>query len=94
MLRGDNFRLAVDAAEVLAAVEDRESLDAMLALLPKQPDPESMDAVLRLLRAVQALDPERALQLARDFAKTRGLQDSQRRRLLEMFNDEDDSGMR
>ncbi|MCZ6571694.1 MAG: hypothetical protein ACE10D_07970 [Planctomycetota bacterium] len=90
VLRGDNFSRAVDAAQALAALEDRQSLNTMLALLPKQLDPESTSPVLRLLEAVQALDAARSRQLARDFAKTRGLQDYQRRHLLEIANSKGD----
>ncbi|MGE5607814.1 MAG: hypothetical protein ACM359_01040 [Bacillota bacterium] len=61
MLKSKRRHIAVNAAEALVAVWDRESFEAIAALLPERVEPGKSDETKRLLRALYNLDIRRAM---------------------------------
>lgn len=75
LLGNEDFSVAVRAAQTLAALKDRESFEAIAALIPEKPEKARQYYLRDLLNALHRLDPERARPLVRKAAGQPALAD-------------------
>ena len=68
LLKHADFATAVKAAEVLSAMNDKESVEEIISLVLRQPKEQDKYAIRDLLNALYALDQDRAMPIIRRMA--------------------------